>query len=31
VLSWGIVMMCHGFANSFSSLLIVRMLLGAAE
>ena len=31
VLSWGIIMTCHGFAKDFKDLFILRFLLGAAE
>lgn len=31
VTSWGIVMTCHGFVKNFSTLMVVRMMLGILE
>ncbi|KAI9512858.1 MFS general substrate transporter [Russula earlei] len=31
VFSWGIVMMCHGFAHNYGDLIVLRFLLGLAE
>lgn len=31
VLSWGVVMTCHGFVQDFKSMLVMRLLLGVTE
>lgn len=31
VVGWGIVIVCTGFANSYASLIVLRLLLGAFE
>lgn len=31
VMSWGVIMMCHGFVKNFAGLMVVRMMLGVLE
>ena len=31
IFSWGIVMMCTGFVQSFAGLVVIRLLLGLFE